>query len=151
MADKNNKELVRDGIREIWGEGKLDRIDHYFASDVMIEDPMGSQKGPKAMREQVSMMRQAFPDMRVSVDSVIGEGDIVAYSFTVTGTHRGRLQSIEPSGRQVTVKGVGLSKIKNGKVIHDHSQWDLFGLMVQIGAISPPEFMESGAGRGAQA
>lgn len=77
----------------------------------------------------------AFPDARITVDDSISEGDIVASRWTITGTHRGEFQGVPPTGRNVTINGVDFSRVVNGTIAEHWAQFDLLGLMQQIGAI----------------
>jgi steroid delta-isomerase-like uncharacterized protein len=77
----------------------------------------------------------AFPDAKITVDDAVSERDIVASRWTITGTHRGDFQGVPPTGRQITIKGVDFSRVVNGKIAEHWAQFDLAGLMQQIGAI----------------
>jgi steroid delta-isomerase-like uncharacterized protein len=80
----------------------------------------------------------AFPDAQISVADSFGERDMVATRWTITGTHRGDFQGVPPTGRPVTMAGVDISRFVDGKVAEHWAQFDVMGVMQQIGAIPAP-------------
>jgi steroid delta-isomerase-like uncharacterized protein len=80
----------------------------------------------------------AFPDAQIAVDGAVGERDVVASRWTITGTHRGDFQGVPPTGRQVTMTGIDFSRVVDGKIAEHWAQFDVVGVMQQIGAIPTP-------------
>jgi predicted ester cyclase len=80
----------------------------------------------------------AFPDVTATIEDMIAEGDSVSFRVTVQGTHRGEFMGETPSGRQVTFSVQNIYRFRDGKVVERWSNPDLFGLMVQLGAIPAP-------------
>jgi predicted ester cyclase len=91
-------------------------------------------RGPEAYKRHFNLYATAFPDLRFLIDSMVSEGDLVAVRWTVTGTHKGRLSEILPTGRSVGVTGITVARISGGKLHETWDQWDALGLMRQIGA-----------------
>ena len=92
-----------------------------------------------------------FPDGRITVDDQILEGDKVATRWTGRGTQTGEIAGIAPTGKQVTITGLTISRLEGGRVIEDWSTWDTLGMLVQLGAIQHrlgPEVRKQGAGKG---
>ncbi len=81
------------------------------------------------------MFRAAYSDGRITVDDQVAEGDKVASRWTGRGTHDGQLMGIAPTGRRVTVPGVTVSRLENGKVVEEWTNWDTLGMLRQIGAV----------------
>jgi predicted ester cyclase len=69
---------------------------------------------------------------------MLAEGDKVATRFRWQGTHQGIFQGIPPGGKQVTVSGIALNRIAEGKLVEDRTELDLLGLMQQLGVIAAP-------------
>lgn len=134
---KRNKGLVRRINEEAWGEGNLDLIDEHVAEDYVEHNNASPEpiRGPEGYKENVRMIRNAFPDMDVTTDHLIAEGDLVVNHYTITGTHEGPLTGIEPTGAEVTFSGMAIIRFEDGKIVEDWGNVDLFGLMQQIGAI----------------
>lgn len=77
----------------------------------------------------------AFPDAQIAVGSSISERNLVATRWTITGTHHGTFQGVPASGRQITMEGVDFSRVVDGKIAEHWAQFDMIGLMQQIGAM----------------
>ena len=80
----------------------------------------------------------ALPDAQISVEGSVAERDLVASRWTITGTHRGEFQGVPPTGRQVTMSGIDISRVVDGKVAEHWAQFDLLGVLQQIGALPAP-------------
>jgi steroid delta-isomerase-like uncharacterized protein len=76
-----------------------------------------------------------LPDARISFEVEIAERDLVASRWTITGTHRGTLQGVPPTGRQVTMAGIELSRVVDGRIAEHWAQFDLLSVLHQIGAL----------------
>jgi predicted ester cyclase len=81
---------------------------------------------------------EAFPDVKVTVENQIAEGDLVASRVTYQGTHKGELQGVSPSGKKAKVTGMSLQRIVNSKIVEEWNEFDALGMMQQIGAIPEP-------------
>jgi steroid delta-isomerase-like uncharacterized protein len=81
---------------------------------------------------------RAFPDLRLNIEDMVAEGDKVAVRVTATGTHKGELQGVLPTGKLVTFTTMDFLTIIDGKVTEEWSTTDIMGLMQQLGAIPAP-------------
>jgi predicted ester cyclase len=130
------KELSRRVTDEVWTAGNLDVIDELFASDYHGWTPTdGEIHGPKGFREIVERYRSAFSGTSMTADHMVAEGDWVTVTWTAHGTHTGELMGIAPTGREVTVTGIDVSRIANGKFVESHGNFDALGMLQQLGAI----------------
>ena len=86
----------------------------------------------------MAVFTTAFPDAQISVGDSFGQREMVATRWTITGTHRGDFQGVPPTGRPVTIAGVDISRFVDGKVAEHWAQFDVIGVMQQIGAIPAP-------------
>jgi steroid delta-isomerase-like uncharacterized protein len=136
MSSDQNKAIVRRAFEEPW-KGNLDVIDELIASDYVGHDPAEPEprRGPEGLREFVTAYRSAFPDVRVTVEQQLAEGDLVATRWTARGTHEGELMGIQPTGKQVTVSGMSISRLSNDKIVEGFQNWDTLGMMQQLGAV----------------
>jgi len=80
-------------------------------------------------------MRAAFPDLRTTVEPMVGEGDMVAAQLTHRGTHKGEFMGVAPTGKQVTVTTIGIYRFAGSKLEEAWIQIDELGMLQQIGAI----------------
>lgn len=130
------KELSRRVAEEVWSAGNLDVIDELFASDYHGWTPTdGEIRGPAGFRELVERYRAAFSGTTMTADHLVAEGDWVTMSWTAHGTHTGELMGIAPTGREVTVSGIQVSRVAGGKFAEGHGNFDALGLLQQVGAV----------------
>ncbi len=85
-----------------------------------------------------SLLWSAFPDLRISVDDMVGEGDRVAWRLTVKGTHEGEFRGVSPTGVAVTFGAQYLFRFRDGAIVERWTNFDRLGVMVQLGAIPAP-------------
>jgi steroid delta-isomerase-like uncharacterized protein len=95
-------------------------------------------RGPQGFREFVVMYRNAFPDLRITVDEQIAEGDIVVTRWTATGRNEGELMGMPATGKQATTAGVNINRISGGKLVEGWGLFDQLGLLQQLGAVPAP-------------
>jgi steroid delta-isomerase-like uncharacterized protein len=116
--------------------GNFDLFDQVVAPDCNDHDPAdGQAAGPAGYRMFFSGMRTAFPDMKVSLETAVQEGDTIAFAYTLTGTHTGPLMGIPATGKKVEIRGLQISKFRDGKMTERWGSSDELGLLKQIGAI----------------
>ena len=144
MAD--TKKIILQLLEEPW-KGNWDVIDEYVAPGYVGHDPAepGPIRGPDGFKANIQKYIDGFADAHITVDDQIAEGDKVATRWTGRGTHTGEIAGIAPTGKEVTVTGITIAKIEGGKLIEDHTTWDTFGMLVQLGAIPIPATASSQA------
>lgn len=139
MSDENVA-LVYRWFEEVWNEGRAEAIDEMFVADG-IAHGLGEAgvdvEGPPGFKPFFEKLRGAFPEFALTIEDTIAEADKVAARWTVQLTHRGDHLGIPATGRQATVTGMSIIRIKDGKIIEAWNNWDIFGLMQQIGATQP--------------
>ena len=82
-----------------------------------------------------SGMRTAFPDMSVTPETIIQDEDTVALAYTITGTHTGPFGKIPPTGKKVKIRGMQISRFKDGEMVERWGSSDELGLLKQIGVV----------------
>jgi steroid delta-isomerase-like uncharacterized protein len=92
-------------------------------------------RGPSGYLAIIGMMRAGFPDIQWTLEELIAEDDKVAARFTMRGTHGGTFFRVPPSGKKIAVKAMNSYRIADGKIVEEHGQPDLLGLLQQIGAV----------------
>ena len=133
---EQNKEISRRVFDVFNNAADLSALDEVVAGDVVDHNPMPDQKpGLEGMKQLISGMRAAFPNMSVTVDDIIADGDRVVARWTGTGTHNGEFMGIPATGNNVTVTGIGIDRIDGGKIVEHWEQFDAMGMMQQLGAI----------------
>jgi len=141
MSTEENKGIVRRWYKEVFEKGNLAIVDEIFSADYLDHDPgptgSGWPRGPQGAQQVATFYRGAFPDIRYTIDQ-IAEGDKVVTRWTAEGTHKGELMGIPPSGKHLTVTGISIERIAGGKIAETWVNFDLLGLLQQIGAIPAP-------------
>lgn len=135
----HQKEIVRRFIEEPWEKG-ADVLDELVAPDYIGYDPSMPEplRGVQAAKDFVKTYKAAYPDSTVTADEIIGEGDHVAVRWTARGTHEGDLMGMAATGKQVTVSGMSFFHLSEHKIVEGWSNWDTFGMLVQLGVVEAP-------------
>jgi len=97
--------------------------------------PPDFQCGPQAMAAFIGLYLRAFPDLRLSFEDAVADRDRVVTRWRLEGTQNGPLMGIAPSGRRVNIEGIRIDRIEDGKIAESWMQWDMLGLLDQIGAL----------------
>lgn len=136
-TEADRQEIVRQINELVWGEGRLDLVDQYVAETYREHNNAAPKpiEGPDGYKENVQMARRAFPDMEVTTEDLIVEGNKVVNHYTITGTHTGPMMGVDPTGREVRFSGIALIEFEDGQIVEDWSNIDVLGLMRQIGAL----------------
>jgi steroid delta-isomerase-like uncharacterized protein len=95
-------------------------------------------KGLSGYMQVLGMMRSAYPDIQWTLDDTVIEDDRVAAQFTLCGTHEGESFGVPASGKKVQARAMNISRFTDGMIVEESGLPDLFGMMLQIGDISPP-------------
>ena len=132
---EESKNLVRRMYEEVWNEGRLEVIDEICAPGYVGVGPYGDEPGPEAVKRGVTSRRTAFPDIHVTIEDMVAEADKVVARLTFRGTHRGEFQGISPTDKEVIWTGIWIYRVANGKFVERWHNYDLLGLLRQLGAI----------------
>ena len=137
MSTEQNKSIVRRWIEEGWNAGNAGVVDQFYAPDVVQHDP-GSPApvtSSAALKQYVSVFLTAMPDLHFTVDDLLAEGDKVVWRFTARGTQTGPLMNLPPTGRTGESTGIVIFRLADGKIAEVWVNYDLLGLLQQLGAI----------------
>ena len=136
MLVEQNKALIRRLYEEALNKGNLAVVDEIIAPDYVRHGlAPGASPGPGSTKQVFTMMRTGFPDLRITVEPMVGEGDMVAAQLTHRGTHNGEFMGIAPTGKQVTVTTIGIYRFADGKLEEAWIQMDQHGMLQQLGVI----------------
>jgi steroid delta-isomerase-like uncharacterized protein len=130
------KSIVRRLYEDVWNKRKLDGLSDLFSPSHAVRDnnTSGSSVGPEAYKIQVAMYLAAFPDLRFIVEDTVAEKDKLVASWTISGTHKGEFMGVRPTHKKVSIEGITIHYLANGKIIDSHISWDALGLLRQLGA-----------------
>jgi predicted ester cyclase len=129
-----NKLIVQTIYEEIWNKGRLELADELIDSKYVrhAADELSSVGGPESEKQGYAVTRNAFPDWHFFIKDMIAEGDKVATRFTARGTHQGEFMGFAPTGKQVTLVGIVVDRVRRGKVVESWVSSDMWGLVQQL-------------------
>jgi len=128
-----NEAVVRALFDEAWSAGSFGNLGHLLAPELQFHFRGRARPTSVAQfQEMVGMWRTAFPDLRFNIEDIVSNGDRVAARFTFTGTHRGALFGIEPTGRTVNVTMMGFFRLADGRVTEMWEDYDEAGMRQQL-------------------
>ena len=140
MAAEENKDVVRRYVEEGFNAGSMEALDELFAPDFVIHDSGNpAVRDLEGLKENVRMLHQAFPDVHVSIDALLTDGDCVIKRFTLRGTQQGEFNGIPPTGKQIELVGIDILRVSEGRIQEIWMSFDYLGVLQQLGLIPQPE------------
>jgi steroid delta-isomerase-like uncharacterized protein len=132
MDVETNKAIVRRYV-ELWSTGNLGLADEVFAADFVDHTHPEQAPGPESVKQEVMAFREGFPDARVTIEQMIGEGDMVAFRFVMRGTHLGMFAGFPPTGKEDVLTGVDFIRLADGKMVELWSTQETLSWAQQLG------------------
>ena len=134
MSTEQNKALVH----RFFEEFNTTVVDELYIPDYIHHDPglpPELQHGRDAYKQLVTVFRTGFPDIKVTVEDLVAEGEKVVARWTWHGTNQGEFQGMPPTGKQVMGSGISIHRVASGKLAEAWVNFDALGLMQQLGVI----------------
>jgi steroid delta-isomerase-like uncharacterized protein len=133
----DTKAISRRFLEEAFNSGKLDVVDELVAPEFVNHDAALPEPtvGIEAAKASINGYREAFPDLRLTVEQQLAEGELVTTRWSARGTHQGELMGMAATGKQATVTGITIDRIVDGRLVESWTNWDTLGLMQQLGVI----------------
>ena len=141
IAQKNsdlekNKDFIQVYTEDFWNKHNLDAFEKYFTADFIVHFAEGDMNG-----EQYKGLCQAylaaFPDLHITTDYQLAEGDKVMKIWTANSTHKGAFMGIPATGKPIVIKGIEMFRIADGKIAELWACMDNLGMLQQLGVIPP--------------
>lgn len=115
--------------------GAFKQFHDLVAPDCVDHDPApGQVPGPQGYADLFGTLHTAFPDMKIEVVHLVADADNVAFAYTLTGTHNGPFMAVPATGKAIKIRGLQISRFKNGKMVERWGSSDELGILKQIGA-----------------
>jgi steroid delta-isomerase-like uncharacterized protein len=138
MSAEQNKALNRRLVEQGFSTGNLAVIEELVAVNCLDHGaPPGAPNGLPGVKQFVAMFRGAFPDLRYDIQDQVAEGDKVVTRTVWHGTHQGPFLGIPPTGKQVAVAGMDMTRWQDGKAVEHWSNQDTLSLLQQLDVIPP--------------
>jgi steroid delta-isomerase-like uncharacterized protein len=141
MSEEENKAKARRLFEEGFSQGNIDVVDEVLNPDFVCYDPnseSGEVRGAETIKNEIEYFRNAVPDLTYTIEDQIAEGDKVVTRYTVTGTHQGEFFGVAGTGERITMSGNSIDRFEDGKMVEEWPEYDLLGVMRQIGAVPVP-------------
>ena len=137
MSTEENKAVIR-RIIEAMNSGNLAVADELIATNYVYHGSAGQEfKGPEGFRQFMTMMRNAFPDVHLTLEDIVAEGDTVMHRSRIRGTFKGEIMGITPTGKQIDMSLVTVSRFAGGKEAEAWQYADTLAMYQQMG-VAPP-------------
>jgi steroid delta-isomerase-like uncharacterized protein len=139
MSTEQNKVLIQKWVDEVLNT--RDISDQSPAYQLVAADFVGHFPGQppieglEAFRQFGSLYFSAFPDLQITAEDLITEGEKVTMRYGWRGTHKGELMGIAATGKQVTTSGISILRVANGKIAEQWDSFDTLGMLQQLGVL----------------
>lgn len=140
MSTEENKQLVRRFFEEGPCKGNLAVANSLLSPDFEIHIPLPAPPGIEGINEVITTCRAAFEHLNVTIEDLVAEGDKVVARFIARGVHKGSFMNLPPTGKEITMTGIEIFRIENGKIAELWGEVNLLGMMQQLEIFSTPEF-----------
>ena len=139
---EENKALAGRFHMDFVQQGNLAEAEKILSKDIVVHCPGTTAEwgqGPEGVVRDAVAFLAAFPDLRITHDNVIAEGDKVAIRWSLTGTHKNEFVGLAPTGRVITMTGIDIFRITGGKIVELWQNMDQLGVMQQLGIVPAPK------------
>lgn len=137
MSTEQNKAVIQRLFNEVWTQKNGTAIDELFIPDfVAYRASRPVMQGTAGLKRMVEGLALTFGDCHSAIDDLIAEGDRVVARWTLRGTHTGEWRGIAPTGKPITITGITIHRIADGKIAELWAEEDWLGLMQQVGGLA---------------
>ncbi len=137
MSIDENKALVKRFFAHGPSQGDLMAAGELLANDFTLHVPLPCSPGVPGMNEVITACRAAFEHLDVTVEDMVADGEMVAARFTARGIHKGTFMGLPATGKNITMTGIEIFRIENGRIAELWGEANLLGLMQQLGILPP--------------
>jgi steroid delta-isomerase-like uncharacterized protein len=139
MSTEENKALTRHFYEEVFNNKNMAGVDAFVAPNIIDHSlPPGAPGGIESVRQAITMLLTAFPDLNLTLEDIIAEGNRVVVRWTMHGTHQGASLGMPPTGKQFTIPGVSLLCLESGMAVEAWIVQDQLSMLQQLGLVPAP-------------
>jgi steroid delta-isomerase-like uncharacterized protein len=147
--ENENIRLARRWFEEVWNQRRTDTIDELLTDESVSHSESGLLRGKREFKDRThAVFLSAFPDLRITVEGVVGDGDDVVVRWIFTGTHEGDTLGFPETGRTVSFRGMTWIRFSGGKMVEGWDSWNQTGLIQSLretGVSTPDPASNQGA------
>ncbi len=139
MDTETVRRWTAERVEVLFNRGEVDRVEEFVTPDFVNHEAWpGEDPGYEGFRLRLTRLREAFPDFHMEVRECLVDGDLVAYRAEVTGTHRGPILGIPPTGRSFRVQHMHMLRLRDGRACEHWATRDDLGMLQQLGVLPAP-------------
>jgi predicted ester cyclase len=136
MSAAENKLVIRRFIEEVVNTGNVDKLADFISSEYIDNcDKTGQSNGLEGAKNHILGVRQTYPDLHLTVEQQIAEGDWVATRITARGTHLGTWLGMKPTGKAIEITGVNIDRVIDDRIVEHGGAANTLEAMLAIGAV----------------
>jgi steroid delta-isomerase-like uncharacterized protein len=135
VMEKDIQQIV-DSLVKLWNTGNADVAGQLYRDDAKRYDPNQPARSSQEIARYVAAVRTGYPDFKLEIKETIAEGNRLIIHWTCTGTHQGDFLGIPATGKRITISGLTLEQIENGKIVEEYVYFDRLTMLEQLG-VSP--------------
>ena len=132
-SESRNKLLARRFLEEMINTGAVDRLSDFLAPEYVA--PHWGIAGIDQAREHMLVFRHCYPDMVVTVEGQVAEGDIVATWYVMRGTHLGAFMGVPATGKKITLRAVNVQRIRDGRIVEHWGGSNSLEALLELGVV----------------
>jgi steroid delta-isomerase-like uncharacterized protein len=138
LTPSENNDIAVRMFEGAWNEGDFTVIDELIKPDAIDHSPLGSETGSEGFKSIIGMFRGSLPNLKMSIQDEIYSSDRVVHSWKIQGKHTGTpLFGVPADGKEITLTGITIVRLEDGKIAERWTQLDQLGLLQQLGVIPP--------------
>lgn len=136
MSPEQNKDLVRRYYEEVVNTGAVDDVPRFVSPEYAeVHDDGRHAVGIQGAKEHIRGVRQTYPDLHLTIEHQIAEGEWVVTRVRMRGTHQGEWLGMRPTGSRIEVSAVNIDRVVDGRIVEHGGAANLLGPLLEIGAI----------------
>jgi predicted ester cyclase len=138
MSQDQNKQVFRRLIEEGFNKGNLSALDALFTTNFKEHQDGMMPPNLDGLKGAIRSLRGFFPDLTLTIEEIMADGDKTWARLTGRGTHRGQFMQWPPTGKTITITVIDICRFENGKIAEHWGVADRLAMMQQIGAFPQP-------------
>ena len=140
MSTEENKAIVRRMTEEFYNQGNVESAERFFAATYVHHDPASPHMRDRdGLKQGLRAFLTGCPDLHITIDQLLAEGDMVTKRWTYHATHTSDLSGLPPTGKRITMSGLELFRLEGGKIVECWLGYDNLSLLQQLGVIPTAE------------
>jgi len=130
------KEIMKK-VYSAFETGRTSDLENYVTNNMKehIQDPSFKSTGIQLLKDQVELYHRAFPDLKIKINEMFGDGEKLTIYSTLTGTNKGSFMGIPPTNKKVSINAIEFVKFNEEKLSDHWGVYDMLSMMTQMGLV----------------